>query len=264
MTPLTVSLFVLLCIFVASIAGLFLRPLFPEDHLTAETKDVVKLVIGIVGTMTGMVLGLLVASAKSSFDAQRDGVAQLAANLIVLDRALAHYGPEAQPAREGVQKSLSDMIERLWPEEQPLLATPAADPVDKIRYDDVYDRILFLEPKQDAQRTIKEVALKIVHDTTQLRWLLYSQRGNALPKAFLILMVGWLAITFASYGLFAPRHATSLAVLLLGSFVVSSAVFLILELDQPIGGIIRISSQPLRNAATQMEDAAGAATPRGE
>lgn len=264
MTPLSVSLLVLLCIFGASIAGLFLRPLFPDGHLTAETKDVVKLVIGIVGTMTGMVLGLLVASAKSSFDAQRDGVAQLAANLIVLDRALAHYGPETQPARDGVQKSLNDMIGRLWPEEPSLLSQSAAEPLDKIRYDDVYDRILFLEPKTDAQRTIKDLALEIVHSTTQLRWLLYSQRSNTLPQVFLILMVGWLAITFASYGLFAPRHATTLAVLLLGSFVVSSAVFLILELDQPIGGIIRISSQPLRNAAAQMNEGQGAATQRGE
>lgn len=116
----------------------------------------------------------------------------------------------------------------------------------------MYDRILTLQPKNDAQRTTQALALKIIHDTAQMRWLLYSQRGSSIPIVFLALMVAWLAITFGSYGLFAPRHATSLAVLLLGSLVVSSAVFLILELDHPFGGIMRISSEPLRNALTQL------------
>lgn len=117
MSPLAISLIVLLCIFGSALVGLLLRSRFPDEHLNAESKEVVKLVIGIVGTMTGMVLGLLVASAKSSFDSQRDGVAQLAANVVVLDRALTHYGPETRESRDVLRDSVEDMIQRIWPME---------------------------------------------------------------------------------------------------------------------------------------------------
>lgn len=250
MSPLAISFVVLMCIFGSAIVGLLLRPRFPSDHLTAETQEVVKLVIGIVGTMTGMVLGLLVASAKSSFDSQRDGVAQLAANVVVLDRALAHYGAESQEARKGLRGSMNEMIQRMWFDQSPL--PPSTGTHDFEKHEDVYDRILALQPKNDAQRTTQTLALKVIHDTAQMRWLLYSQQHRSIPTVFLVLMVSWLAITFASYGLFAPRHATMIAVLLVGSLVVSSAVFLILELDHPFGGIMHISSQPLKNALIQI------------
>lgn len=252
MSPLAISGLVLVCIFASAVVGILLRPRFPDEHLSSDTKDLVKLVMGVVATMTGMVLGLLVASAKSSFDSQRAGVAQLAANVVVLDRTLSHYGPEAQEARGVLRESVADMIHRMWPEE-PMPSGGANSSVgNEGRYDAVYDRILALQPKNDVHRTTQTQALKIVHDTAQLRWLLSSQRGNTIPTIFLVLMVAWLSITFASYGLFAQRHATTFVVLFLGAFVVSSAVFLILELDQGFGGLIHISSQPLRDAMVQL------------
>ncbi|MBX7259778.1 MAG: DUF4239 domain-containing protein [Candidatus Hydrogenedentes bacterium] len=251
MSPLAISLIVLLCIFGSSLFGLLVRSRLPDQHLNSDTKEVVKLVVGIVGTMTGMVLGLLVASAKSSFDSQCDGVTQLSANVIVLDRALAHYGPEAKETRRLLRETVRDMIPRIWQDETPSSArsTGAGDVAD---YEALYDQLLKLEPKSEAQRTTHGLAIKIVHDTAEMRWLLYSKRNSSIPLAFLVLMVGWLAITFASYGLFAPRNSTTLAVLLLGSIVVSSAVFLILELDHPFGGLMHISSEPLQNALSQI------------
>src|SRR5689334_20968637 len=145
MSALATSFIVSLCIFGSAFIGLLLRPRLPDGHLSAETKEVVKLVMGIVGTMTGMVLGLLVASAKSSFDSQRNGVAQLAANVIVLDRALAHYGTEAKEAREMLRESVADMIQRIWPSES--TSPPPAGGEDAVKYEELYDRILGLEPK---------------------------------------------------------------------------------------------------------------------
>lgn len=251
MSPLAISFIVLLCIFGSAIGGLLLRQCFPEKHLDSETKEVVKLVVGIIGTMTGMVLGLLVASAKSTFDDQRDGVSQLAANIVVLDRALAHYGPETRDSRDALRKSVDDMISKIWSNEADLPGVETSTTTGAkgvVKYDEVYDKILALQPQNDAQRTTQGLALKVIHDTAAMRWLLYSQRSSSIPIVFLVLMVTWLAITFASYGLFAPRHTTTLAVLLLGSLVVSSAVFLILELDHPFDGVMHISSQPLHNA----------------
>lgn len=252
MSALAISGIVLVCIFGSAMFGIFLRSRMPEHHLSADTKDVVKLVVGIVGTMTGMVLGLLVASAKSSFDSQRAGLAQLSASVIVLDRALSHYGPETQDIRNELRLSVTDMMHRMWPDEPSPARKSESGTTQMGAYDKVYELILGLQPKTDAQRTTQGQALKIIHDTAQMRWLLYSQRSNSIPPVFLVLMVSWLAISFASFGLFAPRHVTTIAVLLLGALVVSSAVFLILELDHAFGGLIHISSQPLQNALTQI------------
>ncbi len=251
MTPLVVSLIVLACIFASAVVGVYLRRRFPVEHLNTGTKDIVIPVMEVVVTMTGMVLGLLVASAKSSFDNQRDGVTQLAANVIVLDRTLAHYGPEAQTARRELREAVADLVRRTWPEEPaPEGAVPAIS--DKGHYDVVYNRILDLQPKTEAQRSTHAHALKIVYDIAQTRTRLSSQRDLSIPTIFLVLIVSWVSIAFAIYGLFAPRHATMFMVLFLGAFVVSSAVFLILELDQGFGGMIYISSQPLRDAIHQL------------
>jgi hypothetical protein len=247
MSPLGTSVLVLLFIFGSALVGALLRPRFPSEHVNLETKHLVHSVVGIIGTMTGMVLGLLVASAKSSYDSQRDGLSELAANIVVLDRSLAHYGPETQEARSALRVSVRDMMERIWADE-----SNSSESGKNARYDEVYDRILALEPKNEAERTNHSHALKIVYDTAQMRWRLYARRSSSIPMAFLVLMVLWLAVTFASFGLFAPRHATSFSVLLLGSLVVSSAVFLILELEHPFHGIVHISKQPLQNALAQI------------
>ncbi len=119
MSSLAISGIIFACVFGGTLFGMILRAVLPEQHLSSEAKDVVKLGMGLIGTMTALVLGLLIASAKSSFDAQRNGVAQLAANIIMLDRALAHFGPEANDAREMLRASLADMLQRSWPEESP-------------------------------------------------------------------------------------------------------------------------------------------------
>lgn len=252
MSPLETSAVALACVFAGAVGGIVLRRRLPDEHLSADTKEVVKLVVGVVGTMTGMVLGLLVASAKSSFDGQRAGVAQLAANVVVLDRTLAHYGPEAEDARRVLRESAADLIHRMWPDEPAPAGGPASPVGTDGRYDEVYDRVLALQPKTDAQRTTQAQAMKVVYDTAQMRQGLAAQRGDTVPPIFLVLLVAWLSITFGSYGLFAQRHATTYAVLFLGACVVSSAVFLILELDQGFGGMIHISSRPLRDALPQL------------
>src|SRR5229473_5835180 len=100
MSSLAISGIVFACIFGGTLLGMLLRSFLHEKHLSSESKDLVKLAMGLIGTMTALVLGLLIASAKSSFDTQRNGLAQLSANIIFLDRVLAHYGPEAKGARE--------------------------------------------------------------------------------------------------------------------------------------------------------------------
>ena len=252
MSSLTISGIIFACIFGGALLGMLLRARLPEEHLSPDTKDVVKLVTGIAGTMAAVVLGLLVASAKSSYDAQRNFVVQLAANIVMLDRTLAHYGPETRETRDLLRASVADVLQRTWPEEKSKAEQTEAKSGTQESYDALYDRMQELKPKSDAQRTLQAQALKIVSDTGHSRWLLFAQISSSIPTPYLVLMVSWLVLIFASFGLFAPRNGTALATLLLGALVVSSSMFLILELDHPFGGIIPIPSQPLRNALSQL------------
>jgi hypothetical protein len=246
MSSLTISAIVFGCVFGGTVVGMILRAVLPEQHLSPESKDVVKLGMGLLGTMTALLLGLLIASAKSSFDTQRGGLAQLSANIILLDRALAHYGPEAKEAREMLRASVADMLKNAWPQENG--GTPAAKSGTEGRYEGLYEKIQQLTPKNDAQRAIQAQALKTAVDCAQMRWTLFSEKGSSIPFPFLVVVVAWLALLFASFSLFAPPNPTVVAVLLICALAVSSAIFLILELDQPLAGIIQISSDPLRAA----------------
>jgi hypothetical protein len=252
MSSMTISWIVFGCVFGGALFGLFLRRILPEPHLSQESKDVVKLGMGLVGTMTALVLGLLIASAKSSFDTQRNGLAQLSANLIFLDRVLAHYGPEAKDAREMLHASVADMLDRTWPEEGSRSGQTGSKAGSEGQYEGLYEKIQELAPKNDAQRALQAQALKTGLDIAQTRWLLFAQKGRSIPIPFLVVMVAWLAILFASFGMFAPPNGTVLATLLVCALAVSSALFLVLELDQPFQGMIQISSAPLHSALDQL------------
>jgi hypothetical protein len=238
---------VLTCVFGGALLGMALRLMLPEHHLSADSKDVIKLAMGLTATMSALVLALLIASAKGSYDAQRNEITQLSANVVLLNRMLIHYGPETKDARQLLRDSVSDMTARIWPQEN---SRPAA--LDSTRGDALFDEIQGLSPKNDGQRTLQEQALRMVIDLAQTRLLLLEQGGSSIPKPFLMLLVFWVTIIFLSFGLFAPRNATVIATLLRCALSVSGAIFLILELDQPFMGIIQISSAPMHSAAIQI------------
>jgi hypothetical protein len=242
MSPFTLGAIVLACVFGAALLAMRLRAVLPQHHLSADTKDAVKLAMGLVATMAALVLGLLVASAKGAYDAQRSTVVQMAAKAAFLDRVLSHYGPDAAEARASLHRALEGAITHIWPENKfqegqlaPNTASGAA----------LYDAIQGLAPHDDAQRSLKAQALVIGLDLGQMRWLLFEQGGTSIATPLLVIVVFWLAILFFSFGLFGPSNATAIAALLVAALSVSGAIFLILELDHPFSGLIRISSEPM-------------------
>ena len=252
MSPMTTSCIVFACIFGGTLLGMMVRALLPEKHLSADTKDVIKLGMGLIGTMTALVLGLLIASAKSSYDAQRNGLAQMSANVIVLDRTLAHYGTESKDVRDRIHDSVEDLLRRTWPAEYRQSGSTEAPSATEGRYEDVIDKIEALKPENDAQRALQAQALKTAGDIGQTRWLMFAQKGGSIPTPFLVVLVSWLTLLFTSFGLFAPHNPTAAITLLICAAAVATAIFLILELDQPFGGMMQISSAPLRNALAQL------------
>ncbi len=252
MSTLAMSAIVFGCIFGGTLLGMVLRAFLPEHHLSGETKDVVKLGVGLIGTMSALVLGLLVASAKSSFDAQRNGLAQLSGNVVFLDRTLARYGPESKEARQMLHDSVADMLAQTWPQDSPGSGRSAAPAQTEGRYEGLFDKIQELSPKTETQRSLQAQALKLGSDMAQSRWSLFAQRGSSISMTFLVVMACWLGIVFGSFGLFAPPNATVFITLLLCSLVVASTIFLILELDRPFDGVIQVSSEPLQRALAQL------------
>ena len=249
MTSTTTGLCVFACVFGAAASALLARNALPEHHLSADTKDTVKLAMGLVATMAALVLGLLVASAKSSYDLQKSEVVQMAGKVAFLDRILAHYGPESAEARAALRRALEVAITRIWPENKlsdPQLAPTAAGG------EALFDVLQNLAPQNDPQRSLKAQALAMAADLGQMRWLLFEQTGSSISTPLLVIVVFWLAILFFSFGLFGPSNATAVAALLVAALSVSGAIFLVLELDQPFNGLIRISSQPMLNALSQL------------
>jgi hypothetical protein len=193
------------------------------------------------------VLGLLVSSAKSSFDTMNAGVVQGSAKIIFLDRTLARYGPETNAAREQLKRSIAAGIEAIWPTEK--TGVPALTAFERTNgMELVQDKLRELTPQSDAQRQVLAQAQQIVGDLGQGRWLLFEEAQTELPRSLLLILVFWLTLLFASFGLFAPRNATALTVLCVGACAVSAAIFLVLELNRRLDGMIKISNAPLLNA----------------
>jgi hypothetical protein len=237
------------CVFGGALFGNFLRAVLPEHHLSTESKDVVKLGMGLIATMTALVLGLLIATAKDSYDTQRSGLTQVSVNIFFLDRVMAHYGPETKEARDLLRSSVVRAIDQIWPEagSRPAQLAPTA-----AKGDALYDKIQALSPQNEAQRSLQAKALSISIDIGQARWLMFQRTSSSIPVPFLVVLVFWLTIIFVSFGLFASPNATVIAVLLLCALSVASAIFLLLELDTPFDGLIQISSAPLRNALAHL------------
>ena len=249
MTSTTTGLCVFACVFGAAVAAMLVRNALPKHHLSADTKDLVKLAMGLVATMAALVLGLLVASAKGSYDTQKAEVIQMAGKVAFLDRMLAHYGPEAAEARAVLRRALEVSITHIWPEnklqEAPVAPTAAGGEA-------VFDALQNLTPQTDTQRSQKAQAVALAADLGQMRWLLFEQAGSSIATPLLVIVVFWLAILFFSFGLFGPANSTAVAALMVAALSVSGAIFLVLELDQPFSGLIRISNQPMLSALSQL------------
>ena len=239
------------CVFGGTLFGFWTQGLLPRHHLSKDSHEIIKLGAGMIATLTALVLGLLVSSAKSTFDTISTGIKQSGAKLILLDRLLAQYGPEAKPLREHLQRNLAAKIEQLWPRQKTGVKDLGAFE-RSTELELVQAALRDLVPKTDAQTQLLAQARQLAADLSGARWLMIEESQNQIPVPFLVILLFWLTVLFASFGLFAPRNGTVIAVLFVCACSVSAAIFLILEMNRPIQGIIKVSNAPFLKALEHM------------
>jgi len=230
--------------------GMFISTRLPEHHISSDSKDIVKLGIGLIATITALVLGLVTASVKSSFDDLNLAVKRSATEILILDRTLARYGPETKGIREELRTLINHRMQVIWSESS---RSVTRDTIDTTRSAErLEDEIRGLSPQNDDQRWLKSKAIDVSENLLNARWVLASGAGSSVPRPFVGILIFWLTVTFGSFGLFAPRNATVVGVLLVCAISMGCALFLILAMASPFDGPIKISPDPLRYAASQV------------
>lgn len=237
-----ISLVMFAVILAATAAGIALNRILPEHHLSKESKEIIHLGIGVIVTLTALVLGLLVASAKSSFDSKSEEMRHGSVKILMVDRLLRAMGPTGVPARDSLSRWVENNAGAIWsPDER-----KGSVEQGNTEWWEFHKQIRKLPPAEDGQKALQAKIIDAVDDLAETRWLLTEQQASTIQSPFLYVVAIWLGIIFASFGLFAPRNWTVYAVIGLSAFSLSTAVFLILELDQPFSGLLHISDAPLK------------------
>ncbi len=251
MSSLLIAMIVFVCTIAGALLGIFLSTKLPKHHRESDSKSAVQLVMGLIASVAALVLGLLISSTHSSFDAQQAEVRQLGVHLYELDRILGRFGDDGGDARRLLRAIVVSDAKRIWPDNpgfkrdyQPLQA--------QIEGETLRDRIARLSPTTDALRFYQTRALQLATTVGETRLLLGEQERGALSWPFLVVLVFWLAFLFVGFGLFARVNATVLAALTIGALSVAGAIFLILEMNSPYSGVMRISDAPIRDVLRQM------------
>ncbi len=246
MSELDTALIVLGIVLGATALGFFLRRRLAGSELDDQTRDVMRLAMGFIGTMAALVIGLLLYAAKGSYEDQRNALEDVAVSLALLDATLDQYGPEAGGVRVSIRDVAGLMIAHLWPED---IGEPSSLGSAKMTEAGhrIYSELLALAPQNDTQRMLKTEALQFGVALARDRLLLIAQHGtHDIPPLFIAVLTVWLAILFTGFGLFGKPNVTVVGSLLLSALAVSGAMFLILELDQPFHGLIRIPADALK------------------
>jgi len=236
----------LACIFGGALLGFALSKLLPEHHLSADSKDAVKMAAGMISMMAALVIGLLVSSAKQHFDSTNSAIVESAAKLVLLDKVLTSYGPEATDLREQLRAGVLGAMALLWPEEHVQESLGKFQKATAL--EGLARKVRALKPANDPQRALQQQALDFCNELLLSRWLQIAQAQTPLPLPFFVILLFWLTILYVGFGLLGPKNLTVLTAMFAGALSLATALFLILEMSRPMDGVIKVSSAPLRKA----------------
>jgi hypothetical protein len=223
--------------------GCYLRGRLPSDHLVADSRDFVKIALGLLTTMAALLLSLQLSSAKTSFDMQETQITQVSAEIVLLDRALSRAGGGSDAARRTLRDLTAGLIARTWPDRHSW-ARPEPPPGSER----LYEEIAGIRPGDDSERLAKSDAVTQMFELARLMRNVTQEQGNSTALPLLAVEISWVGIIFVSFGLLAPRNATTLTALVLCAGALAIAIFLIVEMSTPFSGFITISDTSLQSA----------------
>ncbi|MEO9191566.1 MAG: hypothetical protein ABI224_16415 [Acetobacteraceae bacterium] len=252
MTIVEVSLLVSACIFAGSLAGLFLHWALPDEHMTKDTLDVVRLAIGMISVLASLVLGLLIATAKTSFDTTATEMQNYGADLILLSEAFRDYGSTANTAGAALRAYAERVLQDDWPQTGMPRVLQGEDFTAGLLLEHLREAIRALKPVDAGQTWLKDQALQVSTSLLRQRSLLIDQREPSVRPAMLAILVIWIVLIFVGFGLNAPRNGTIIVAFAVCALAIGGAIFLVLELDSPFRGIMRISNRSITTALTHM------------
>ena len=251
MDPLAVGAVVAGVVFISAIVGFNLHRVLPEHHLSKETHDVIRLGAGMLSVLASLVLGLLIATVKTAYDNTHSSLRVYAANLTVLDETLRDYGDGALTARRELRDYTTRLLDDVWqhPYNHPFLVEnrAAGELLEHVR-----EAIRALPTATRNEQSLVGDALQIANSLLRERWLLIERQGSSVHPVIIVILTLWIAAIFISFGINAPQHATMYAVFLVLSVAIGSAIFLVLEMDRPFGGLLQLSGRPIETALGHM------------
>ena len=243
-----IAVVIFLCLAMSSLGCLAIYERLPERYRGDDTQNVVRLIAGIFSVMTSLVLGLMINSAKNTLESVDRNIHALAIGLIVLDRTLREYGPEAMPAREHLLKYAQRAASGTR-HDDPFIADRATESM----FYDVSNSLKAIEPRDRERIALWQGARQQHQRLLELRWVIVEQSEGTIPAPILIMLVAWLMLIFASFGFRAPRNAVVVTSFLVAAALIAAAIYLIIDMDAPFAGPIQVSPVPLERAVAEMQ-----------
>jgi hypothetical protein len=252
MSPIITSLIVATAIFASAMAALVLHSRLPSHHLTKETQDVVRLGTGMLSVLASLVLGLLIATAKTSYDTTDQAIRGYATELVLLDETFRDYGDSAAVPRNLLRQYTTQLQADFWPKDG---GRPAEldSRMTGAMLEHIREAIRALRPVDAGQTWLQNQALQISTNLLRQRWLMIEQAGSKIQPMVVVVLVLWIAFIFATFALNAPRNATVVAAFLICSLAIGGSIYLILEMDSPLDGTMKLSDWPIANALSHMQ-----------
>jgi Protein of unknown function (DUF4239) len=251
MSSLAITAIVLACVLAGSLFGMWLGVHLPEPHRSAQSHDAVKLATGMLSILAALVLGLLIASVKNSFDTTDTQIRQFAATLILLNQTLANYGTDTAQPRAMLRNYVARALADNWPENKTAPIQMEDVEAGKL-LNNVRAAVLQLPGGNPFHDTLRADAVSLVEDALKTRWLLIERAESSIQPLFLEILIAWITLIFVGFGYTAPRNATVVTSFFLGATALAACIFLIVEMDTPFEGLITVSSMPMRNALAHM------------
>lgn len=252
MRSVLVPLLIFCVVYGGAVFGVFLQQRLPEHHRSSHSKEAVQLVMGLVATMAALVLSLLISSSHTFLETQQEDVQKLAADVILLDQALGHYGPEAEAIRSGFRDDVVSAARAMSPNEG-LGSANIAVVGTANQKKHLLAQVLALDPKTASQRFDQSKALDLMSEIATTRLLIHEQASASVPAALIIVLVLWLTLLFVGFGLFASVNGTVLVAIGFGAVSVAAAIFLIVDMSHPYQGLIHVSGAAIQSALDQLD-----------